>query len=143
MSGLAGSSGYKTVYVLRPKHRMASPVLSQRTYRLTRIPVESSLDEIRALFPTEERQTIQFASLANSLGSSAGVEKVAAITFARQPLSLQALSFKFGSPLHELLGNIPAKFSAVRVDDNFYGLTPLNDASDEYSSVESVFAPRE
>jgi hypothetical protein len=99
---------------------MASPILPQRTYRLSQIPGDITTDNIRNLFPSQVRDTIQFLSLANALDFTAPEKQVSTITFATEPAILASLPFEFGSLLSV----------------HFHGFTALNNTTNEAEAVE-------
>lgn len=115
---------------------MASPILSQRTYRLSQIPDGTTTEEIRQIFPLHVRDTIQYLSLARALDSAASNNQVSAVTFEKEPSILAPLPYKFGSPLSALVGDVQEKFSRIWIDAHFHGLTPMNNPADEYEAVE-------
>ncbi len=117
---------------------MASPVLSQRTYRLSQIPSGTTTHEIRQLFPPPVRDTIQHLSLARTLNPTGPDNEVATVTFEREPPILEHLPYKFGSLLSAPLGGVPKKFSRVWIDAHFHGFTTLNNPADEREAVEYV-----
>ena len=117
---------------------MASPILSQRTYRLSRIPKGATTDEIRELFPPNVKSNIQYFSLARSPSSTNRDSQVATVTFKREPAIFESLPFKFGSLLSVPLGGVSAKFQHIWVDTHFHGFTALNDPFDEQEVVEYV-----
>ncbi len=117
---------------------MASPILSQRTYRLSQIPDGTTTEEIRQLFPSHVRDTIQHLSLARALGSTGSDNQVSTVTFEREPPVLEPLPYKFGSLLSAPLSGVPEKFSRVWIDAHFHGFTTLNNPADEREAVEYV-----
>jgi hypothetical protein len=119
-------------------HKMASPILSQRTYRLSHIPTGTATDEIRELFPPRVREAIQYLSLAQSPSSTARNSQVATVTFEAEPALLETLPSKFGTGLSTLLDSFPEKLSQVWVDAHFLGFTTLNNPSNQQDVVEYV-----
>lgn len=117
---------------------MASPILPQRTYRLSQIPVGTSTEEIRQIFPLQVRDKIQFLSLASALNSGAPDKQVSTITFASEPHFLQSLPMQTGALLSTVLGDVDDKVSQIWIDKHFYGFTALNDTADESKVVEYV-----
>jgi hypothetical protein len=124
-------------------HKMASPILLQRTYRLSQVPDGTTTEEIRQLFPSHTRDTIQHLSLARAPGSTGPDNQVSTVTFRREPRVLGSLPYKFGSPLSALLGCVPEKFSRIWIDAHFHGFTALNNLADECEVVEYVCRPRQ
>lgn len=113
---------------------MASPAISQCTYRLSEVPSDVSIDEIKLLFPPEDRALIQFTSKASSLYSTS---YVVTITFSRQPSSIRSINAQSRSlSLRDLLVDLDPRFIDTVVDSHFLGLTPLNDVADEEQAVE-------
>jgi hypothetical protein len=115
---------------------MASPILPQRTYRLSQIPGDITTDNIRNLFPSQVRDTIQFLSLANALDFTAPEKQVATITFATEPAILASLPFEFGSLLSVFVGHVDDRLSQTWIDAHFHGFTALNNTTNEAEAVE-------
>lgn len=115
---------------------MASPILSQRTYRLSDIPGGTTIEEIRQLFPSQVRDTIQFQSLANALDSATPGKQVSTITFKTEPPLLASLPYETGSLLSALIGDVDNKLSQIWIDAHFHGFTALNEAFNENEVVE-------
>jgi hypothetical protein len=106
------------------------------TYRLTRIPVTSSLDDVRQLIPQQDRSLIKEPiSLASSVYDGYESGKVATITFTRTPSFAPS---KFDCRLGELVELKDDTAASVRIDSWFDGITPLLDANPELPTVESV-----
>ena len=122
---------------------MASPILSQRTYRLSQIPGGTTTDDICQLFPSHARDTIQHLSIARNLNSTGLDNQVATVTFEREPPILQHIPYKFGSLLSALLGGVSDRFSRVWIDAHFHGFTTLNNPANEREVVEYVRSPRQ
>jgi hypothetical protein len=117
-------------------HRMASPILSQRTYRLSQIPDGTTTEEIRQIFPSHVRDTIQYLSLASSLDSTAPNNQVSTVTFETEPPILAPLPYKHGSLLSALVCDVQEKFSQIWIDAHFHGFTTMNNPADEHEAVE-------
>ncbi|KAK2591715.1 hypothetical protein QQS21_010600 [Conoideocrella luteorostrata] len=117
---------------------MASPVLSQRTYRLSEIPGGTTIEEIRQIFPLHLRDTIQFQSLANALDSKAPEKQVSTMTFKMEPPLLASLPYDTGSLLCALIGDVDNKLSQIWIDAHFHGFTALNDAVNENEVVDII-----
>ena len=115
---------------------MASPILPQKTYRLSQIPGDATTDDIRDLFPSEARDTIQFLSLANALDVTAPEKQVSTITFVTEPAILASLPFEFGSLLSALVGCVDDRLSQTWIDAHFLGFTALNNITNEAEAVE-------
>lgn len=115
---------------------MASPILSQRTYRLSQIPDGTNTEEIRQIFPSHVRDTIQYLSLARALDSTAPNNQVSTVTFEREPPILAPLPYKFGSLLSALVCDVQKKFSHIWIDAHFLGFTTMNNPADEHEAVE-------
>lgn len=115
---------------------MASPILPQRTYRLSQIPDETSAEEIRQIFPSNVRGTIQQLSLARGLDSAAPNSQVSTVTFQNEPPFLASLPYKFGSLLSALVSDVNEKFSNIWIDAHFHGFTTMNNPVDESEAVE-------
>lgn len=127
-------SSISTIRNATSKHQMASPVLNQRTYRLTQIPAQACCEDVRRLFPSNTRETIQHLSIARSVGSS--VYQVSTITFEKEPAFLASLPYKHGSLLTAHVPNIQEEYSHVWIDAHFHGFTRLNDLPNEREAVE-------
>ncbi|KAI0098562.1 hypothetical protein GGR51DRAFT_538192 [Nemania sp. FL0031] len=117
---------------------MASPILPQRTYRLSQIPDETTPEEIRQIFPSSVRNTIQYLSLARALGSGMPNSQVSTVTFETEPAILTPLPNKHGSLLSELVSDIPKKYCRIWIDAHFHGFTPLNNPTDEHDVVDII-----
>ncbi|KFX88590.1 hypothetical protein O988_08962 [Pseudogymnoascus sp. VKM F-3808] len=117
---------------------MASPVLPQRTYRLSQIPGGTTTEEIRQSFPSQVRRTIQFLSLASALDFTAPDKQVSTITFETEPSLLASLPYKTGSLLSALIGDVDDKLSKTWIDSHFHGFTALNNAVDEHEAVDVI-----
>ncbi|CAH0023219.1 unnamed protein product [Clonostachys rhizophaga] len=117
---------------------MASPILSQRTYRLTQIPHGTTVEEVEKSFPLDVRDTIERLSLARCADPTAAGEQVSTVTFKTEPSFLASLSYKFGSLLSALVENIHPKLSRVWIDAHFHGFTPLNNPTDETATVHII-----
>ncbi|KXH61052.1 cytidylyltransferase [Colletotrichum nymphaeae SA-01] len=117
---------------------MASPILSQRTYRLSHIPSESSTSEIRQIFPSSVRDTIQYVSLARRIASTTPDDQVATVTFKAEPSFFSTLPYKFGGQLSAFICDLDVRFFCVWVDAHFHGLTTFNDLPDEDDGVDII-----
>lgn len=117
---------------------MASPILSQRSYRLSHIPKGTTSAEIRDVFPPCIREAIQYLSLAKSSSPTARDSQVATVTFEVEPGLFKTLPSKFGAALSALLSGVPEKLSQVWVDAHFLGFTTLNNPSNQQDVVEYV-----
>ena len=115
---------------------MASPILSQRTYRLSQIPGGITTEDIRQIFPSQARDTIQFLSLASALDFTAPEKQVSTVTFETEPPILASLPYKTGSLLSALIGDVDHKLSHVWVDAHFHGFTALNNVVNAHEVVE-------
>jgi hypothetical protein len=113
---------------------MASPILSQRTYRLTRIPAELSLEDVHELL-RPHKHLLQSSSLGTSAYEDA--YKVATLTFSNEPPCLA------GKPdgvclLKDLISFEDHRASSIQLDHHFEGLTPLNELNEAEASAEYV-----
>ncbi|CEJ93570.1 hypothetical protein VHEMI09148 [[Torrubiella] hemipterigena] len=117
---------------------MASPVLSQKTYRLSQISGNMTSNDIREIFPTEIRQTIQYLSLANALDFAIPDKQVCTITFQTQPAILASLPYKTGSLLSDLIPSIDVKYSQIWIDAHFHGFTVLNNTDNNNKTVDII-----
>lgn len=115
---------------------MASPILSQRTYRLSEIPDGTTSEELRQIFPSHVRDTIQYLSLASSPGAAAPNNRVSTVTFKTEVPILAQLPYRYGSLLSAIVCDIPEKFSQIWIDAHFHGFTVMNDPVDEHEAVE-------
>lgn len=90
------------------------------TYRLTNIPTSFHQNDIRLLFTAEDEKHVTAISIGPCPHQPA-VFNVASVTFDQKP--------SFGEGLvngeTRLQSRMP-DFESIRVDDTFYGLTPLN-----------------
>lgn len=113
---------------------------SFRTYRLSDVPRGTSEGEIRAWFPVEARSLICRLSQASALRdvhSQEDQSSIATITFSEEPTSLERLTPQTPTLcLAQCLHNLAARFSQVKVDAHFRGITPLSDPVDEEHAVE-------
>lgn len=134
---------------------MASPVLSERTYRLSQVPAGTTRDDLQRLFASSllplsqpsAKSAIQAISLAEDLTdnpTSSGAKKVATITFTSEPPALASvlpsIQGRLLSTLIPDLDNDKDALSKIWIDAHFRGFTPLNDQSnDDEDVIECVF----
>ena len=116
--------------------------MTDYTYRLSRIPEAFTTDDIRRLFPTNVGE-ITALSLAPSLSDNRGC-RVATLTFRNEPTFSKPLSQHGGEcVLSQLIseaapreGAIQEDQANIRIDNHFYGLTPLHSPNPEEIIVE-------
>jgi hypothetical protein len=112
------------------------------TYRLSRIPEALTKDDIRRLFSTNVGE-ITALSLAPSISDNGGCQ-VATLTFRIEPTFDIPLSRQGGEcVLSQLISEAaPCKDAIqedqanIRIDNHFYGLTPLHSPNPEEIIVE-------
>lgn len=104
------------------------------TYRLSRIPIAFSVEDVKQLFPPADRSLIKEPiSLANAIYDASDSGKVATVTFTRKPSFVQA---KCDCRLEELVKSDHEEARSVHIDNWFDGLTPLLDADPGLPGVE-------
>lgn len=108
---------------------MASPVLPHDTYRLNDIPSHFCLKDVRDLLSSEDQDAVFGISLAPALLPHYKTTKVATITLCRKSPSLRAA-------IREGKINGKENKSRLSIDNEFYGFTPLNDVTENSSTVE-------
>lgn len=117
---------------------MASPVLSQRTYRLSHIPDGAIAEDIYQLFPLFTRSSIQHLSLARASDYRSSRHQTSTVTFGTEPSALTSLPYKHGNLVSALIPHVKKEFSRVWIDTHFHGFTIFNDVEDESTVVEYV-----
>jgi hypothetical protein len=116
--------------------------MTDYTYRLSRIPEALTTDDIRRLFPSNVGE-ITALSLAPSISENRGCQ-VATLTFRKEPTFDISLSQHGGecilsqliSEAAPLEGAIQEDQANLRIDNHFYGLTPLHSPNPEEIIVE-------
>ena len=104
------------------------------TYRLSRIPIAFSLEDVRRLIPPADRTLIKEpVSLADAIYDGCDSGKVATVTFTRKPLFAPA---KCDCYLDDLVKSNTEETCCVRIDNWFDGLTPLLCESSDLPVVE-------
>jgi hypothetical protein len=115
--------------------------MSDYTYRLSRIPEAFTKDDVRRLFPTNVGE-ITILSLASSISDNKGCQ-VATLTFRNKPTFDHIFLSQHGGDcvLSKLISKAASyKYAEdqanIRIDNHFYGLTPLHSPNPKEIIVE-------
>jgi hypothetical protein len=111
--------------------------MSDFTYRLSQIPETFTENDIRQLFPKNVGE-VTAISAAPSISENSGCQ-VATLTFRNEPTFDKSLSQLGGECfLSHLIreGTPDDGVVEIRIDNNFYGLTPLHSPNPEEIIVE-------
>jgi hypothetical protein len=107
------------------------------TYRLSQIPPDFTKDDIQRLFPKGAGEVIA-TSISPAIAEDSGFQ-VATITFRNEP-TFDKLLLQLGGEciLSQLVGESTPHTSGagIRIDNNFYGLTPVHSPNPEETVVE-------
>jgi hypothetical protein len=103
------------------------------TYRLSQIPPHFTKDEIQHLFPKDAGEVIA-VSIAPAITEDSGFQ-VATLTFRNEPTFDKSLLQLGGECiLSQLVGE--GTPHTIRIDNNFYGLTPVHSPNPGETIVE-------
>lgn len=107
------------------------------TYRLSQIPPDFTKDDIQRLFPEDAGDVIA-VSIASAITEDVGFQ-VATLTFQNEPTFDKSLLQLGGECILSRLvgeGTPHPNGARIRIDNNFYGLTPVHSPNPEETVAE-------